>query len=380
MNAGQNIDFKEVGHCGGKITFIFRKDGNGQLLSSIKWASQRPNPAALAGVYALDNGLAVCPLFFAGLGQPWSPPPFQGCVPVIIGSDSEGHFGHKCSNCDRYWRSNPYPNFCPYCGVALQISSCLSDAQKTYVGHYVKTLNDATESALSGLAPNEQKEVEIDLDSVADAVASPEKPDFYLSEESQQKKFHCYRCGHFNDVLGRYAYCSTCGVRNDSQIAGEEIEEIRNSINNGGSLSTALRSGVALFDSFIRQFVEQILHLVPMTPRRRNQLGKQAFHDLKFVRESFQDCLDITLCRDMSATDITYAEKMFHRRHLHEHKGSIVDQKYINDSGDTNVRIGQELRETREDVHRFLSILSRMFNNAHEQFNSIIPPADIDKP
>jgi hypothetical protein len=40
-------------------------------------------------------------------------------------------------------------------------------------------------------------------------------PPFYYSEERQQKPFHCSACGGFNDILGKFGYCTVCGTRND---------------------------------------------------------------------------------------------------------------------------------------------------------------------
>ena len=46
-------------------------------------------------------------------------------------------------------------------------------------------------------------EVVIDMDAVADAVGQEgEKPSFYVSEESQQRKFICKACEEFNDIFG----------------------------------------------------------------------------------------------------------------------------------------------------------------------------------
>ena len=45
-------------------------------------------------------------------------------------------------------------------------------------------------------------EVVIDMDAVADAAGKEgEKPSFYVSEQSQQRKFTCGTCEEFNDIL-----------------------------------------------------------------------------------------------------------------------------------------------------------------------------------
>jgi hypothetical protein len=64
---------------------------------------------------------------------------------------------------------------------------------------------------------------------------------------------------------------------------------------------------------------------------------------------------------------------MFHRRHLYAHKGGIVDQKYLNESGDNTVQLGQLIRETQENVHSVLSVLVKIARNLNDGFHEIIP-------
>ena len=62
------------------------------------------------------------------------------------------------------------------------------------------------------------------MDAVAEAAGKDvEKPPFYYAEQSQQKQFNCSACGEFNDVLGRFVYCTVCGTRND-------LDELENKI------------------------------------------------------------------------------------------------------------------------------------------------------
>ena len=122
----------------------------------------------------------------------------------------------------------------------------------------------------------------IDLDVIADEIASgAARPDFYYSEESQQNKFTCAACSEWNDILGRYAYCSTCGTRNELPEISEELEKVRVRVNAGEDLGTCVRDTVALFDVAARQYVGQLVRRVPLTKARRARLEGKIFHDLK---------------------------------------------------------------------------------------------------
>jgi len=113
----------------------------------------------------------------------------------------------------------------------------------------------------------------------------------------------------------------------------------------------------------------------PMTPARKDRLRKlQPFHNLQKVADEIKTIFDIDIFKGLSATDIEFSIKMFHRRHVYEHKGGEADEKYISDSGDNSVRVGQKLRETKESAHKIASISIKMLKNIHEGFHSIFPP------
>ena len=64
---------------------------------------------------------------------------------------------------------------------------------------------------------------------------------------------------------------------------------------------------------------------------------------------------------------------MFHRRHLYAHKGGIADQKYLDESGDTTVQLGQLVREAQENLHGLMSALVKIARNLHDEVHAVIP-------
>lgn len=362
-------EFEEVAHSGGKITFNVVTTEDGIRAYQTEFRANRPVPSKLVGVYALPQGIVLDCIELRGLGQPWNPPPTDGCIPVLIASDSEGHFGHKCPRCGRYWRSGPWPNFCPYCASPSLPHHFLSEAQQRYVRHYCNTLVDAIDSAEDG-------EVQIDMDIVANAAGCDgEKPPFYVSEESQQQKFTCLACNEFNDILGRLGYCSKCRTRNDlSEFENQIIPDIREQLNTGSAPEDCVRDAVALFDSLSRQVGRELARLVPMSQRRRERLSKQGFYDLYEVAQELRDWFDIEIFSGIGKPEQARTILMFHRRHVYEHNAGEVDQKYLDDSGDPTVRLRQHIHESREGVHDFLGSLVKMFRNLHHGFHEMFPP------
>ena len=244
----------------------------------------------------------------------------------------------------------------------------MTDGQRSYVQQWCATMDKALMTEVGG-------QYVIDLDAVAYAAdaALAEKPAFYYAEESQQNSYDCASCNGFNDILGTYGYCTRCGTRNDLHLFTEKkVTELRRRINSGGPYETCAKEAVAAFDSFIGQYVEQLVKRVPMTPGRKARLEKVRFHDFQSVERDMREMFDINIARDLTDDEKAFAKLMFHRRHVYEHLGGEADQKYINDSGE-NVRVGQALRESVETAHRIVGIVHKMACNVHGGFHEIFP-------
>jgi hypothetical protein len=361
-------EFREIGHSGGRITFdVIEEDG--RLLYSVQYEHKAPVPAAIFSIYAdARNGIPVSDLPMGGIGQPWDPPPHSECVPVLIGSDSHGMFGRHCPRCDGYWRSSSIGRFCPYCVWRGRAFQFITEAQAHYIDKYCERFREAFERG-PGKYP-------IDMDAVADAVGKDEKPAFYYAEEAQQNKFRCSPpCYVWTDVLGRFAYCSACGTRNDLAELKKILDVIRERIQAGGPFEACVRDAVSAFDSLAGRYAEQLLKFVPMTPQRMGAVkAMRSFHALRPVREMFLSVFDIDIFRKMSGDDIVFADLMFHRRHVYEHRSGEADEKYISDSGDTAVRPRQLLRETQQSAHRICTTVAHMAASLHDGFHEILPP------
>lgn len=362
-------EFQEIGHSGGKITFEIQTDAEGHQNYQTRITGSRPVPMVMIAVYALPPGIPIEVIQLGGIGQPWNPPPYSECIPVFIGSDSEGKFGHHCPRCNGYWRSGPWPNVCSYCGVEAKGHQFLSKAQRRYVSQYCEVL-------INAMISGQDAKVVIDMDTVAEAAGkNGEKPAFYVSEVSQQHKFTCASCGEFNDILGRFGYCSHCGTRNDLTVFEcNTVPTIRERLKSGHPPADCIRDAVAAFDSFVSQYAKQLTEHLPMTERRKKRLQEHSFHKLEEVRDIFRNWFDIELCKGMKEDECHFVGIKFFRRHVFEHNGGEVTQKYLDESGDTSVRLKQHIHEVQVDGHALLGSLVKMARNIHGGFHELLSP------
>jgi hypothetical protein len=244
-----------------------------------------------------------------------------------------------------------------------------TEGQLAYVEAACEFIGEALDSAKDG-------ETSVDFDKISDevAVASGKKPGFYCVEKTQQNRFTCTACGVWNDVLGRYAYCSACGTRNDLQELEGSVARIREQINAGSGHENSVRELVGAFESAARQYAKQLLARIPVSDRRRALLDGKPFHNLKGRAADLREVFDIDILAGMSPDDVQFAAMMFHRRHVYEHNGGEADEQYLRDSGDTSVQPKQLIRETRENAHRLATLLTKMTRNLHEGFHGLLPP------
>lgn len=370
-----STEFQEVGHCGGQIIVDVKTDSDGNRRVQFGIRHSRPTPASWFAIYALPQGIPVGTIQLGGIGDPWSQPPLPECLPIFIASDSQGMFGHQCPRCHNYWRSTAVPSrwrmTCPYCGIRALVHDFLTAGQTRYLQAFCELIADAMASDADGKHA-------VDMDEVADAVDKDvPKPNFYYAEEQQQNKFKCSACDGFNDILGRYGYCSICGSHNGVSELEADINQIRDRIKTTTEYEACAKDVVSAFDSFARQIAKQLASRIPMTSARRKDWERKKFHNLKPCADGLRDAFDIHALKSLSADEISFAFLMFHRRHVYEHNGGEVDNKYIQDTGDTSVRPKQVIRETIDTASRIADLVLRMGHNVANGFHQIFPPEEM---
>jgi hypothetical protein len=227
------------------------------------------------------------------------------------------------------------------------------------------------------LSRGEKREIIVDMDEAGDRESAEMKPDFYYSEQAQQTEFNCVKCGDYNDVRGRFAYCTSCGWKNNREDLKASLEDVRERLNaHHLSPAAAVREAVSEFDACCRDFASQVRARIPMKPTRRAAL-ERAFHDIHAsAGTAMRDVADIDLVRGFDKGDTTFLKLMMHRRHVHEHHGSVADETYVKESGDLNARVGVLLREDQGNAHRLIGLLNRMVANLEADFHEIFAPTE----
>jgi hypothetical protein len=366
-------DFEQVGHSGGKITFSF-VDQNGQRAYSLKFENAKPHACALFAIYALlPQGIPVTTLRMSGIGAPLQPPPTAGCLMVLMGSDREGFFGRSCLACRGHFRTQSAPEkaHCPYCGLNTATHQFLTEAHRKYVHAF-------TERFLAGYESGEQ--VTIDLDLLGEEVQANTAP-LSFTEQRQQTRFTCSACRVPSDIMGRYGYCPACGRRNSFAVVTETLDALEDRVHNPRYPDTdrnrrdaewrnLVRDCVSAFEGYSRDLLQELAQL-PASPSRKRAVADITFHNPIQAALAIRTCFDIDLLNGLGQDDQEFLRRRFLRRHVYEHASGLVDQEYIDRSGDATVRVGQLLRERSGNVLTLIGLVRTLAKNFDEGFHSI---------
>lgn len=115
------------------------------------------------------------------------------------------------------------------------------------------------------------------------------------------------------------------------------------------------------------------LSTFPMTANRRAQFEKLNFQKPLVADEWLKQSFDISLMswpgnstkpeRHIDASEIPFIKKMVQRRHILIHNGGLVDQEYLDLSGDAQVRLDERIRIRSNEAKRFLILVREMGMN-----------------
>tara|TARA_R110002167_G_C12707254_1_gene655247 strand:+ start:73990 stop:75144 length:1155 start_codon:yes stop_codon:yes gene_type:complete len=366
-------EFAEIGHCGGQFYVTIKTGDDGSHAYSTGYRISNGNPASMVSVAVNSEGapLGIVDLSWAPDANANGPVENPSFIQLLLASDRTGLFGHECPNCTNYWRTDGFTSrwktVCPYCGIRAASIHFLTNGHR----HFLKAFTEHVHEALN---EPEDGEYIIDMDEVVKSVqAGKEAPLFYHADEAQQNQFNCVRCRTYNDILGRYGYCSSCGYRNNLSIIEADLDNLKRRIaENEVTPTEAIKLAVSALDAGGVNYIKQLCNLVPMTDRRRNSAGRLKFHNLEKFDTELSAVFDISVTKKFSDEDRTFLKKMFLRRHVYEHCGGVVDADYLSKSEDQTVKNGQEIRESKESAFRFIGLVNKLAKNLDDGFHEII--------
>ena len=378
MSSKEFVEFKDkIPAASGKVEFLY-DPAQSSIATRISGFAR--------GIYlvavSLDGRHLLSHVPAAGLGQIMVYP--KPSVLTYIQSDNQGMWGRNCPVCQKYFRTNHVMDitFCPYCAEVADSLAFISKEQRTYITAFYDAF---------ARSHNLKKNTSLDIADITDST-----PAWHYSEEKQQFHFKCDTadCYTETDILGEYGYCPRCGRTNArrlfSEFADRELarwEQIDKDVSDRAERGTAWEKmtvdALSKLEALAKHLRRRLLTF-PMTANRRAQFEKLNFQKPLAADEWLKQCFDISLMswpgnsikaeRHLGVSEIPFIKKMVQRRHILIHNGGLVDQEYLDLSGDAQVRLDERIRIRSGEARRFLTLVREMgmnlLDNIEEGFST----------
>lgn len=238
---------------------------------------------------------------------------------------AEGFLGRECNapNCRRFFKvhkdSLHSQMHCPYCGQDFPNDQLWTQGQIRYAGEAVaheilpqlaQHFSDILRRGFSGPGWTFK----------AGPPTPPPPTPVPPPERSVDSELSCPHCSTRFQVDGIFGFCPGCGLEN-LLLYDANLSIIRSEIAVGQNPERALRHAyadlVSTFEMFCRK--EAIKRSLPPTN----------FQNLVAARAAFRDGLHLDILDRLTATQELSLRRVFNKRHVWEHNGGIVDQRYV---------------------------------------------------
>jgi hypothetical protein len=218
------------------------------------------------------------------------------------------------------------------------------------------------------------------------AAVTDEVVAWHYSEEKQQFHFTCDQesCKTETDILGEYGYCPACGRSNAYKVfAGKcendlkKLEHIRNTVTDRHEREDAWEKitidAVSKFEALGKHARRKLL-LLPMTVNRRRELEALNFQQPLTADRLLKQWFDVGVMErtmplndrtktQVAQTDLPFLVMMVQKRHVLIHNGGLVDEEYLQRTGETQMRLDERVRIRSREARRFIEIVRDMGMN-----------------
>jgi hypothetical protein len=192
----------------------------------------------------------------------------------------------------------------------------------------------------------------------------------------------CEECSSRYSSVGAAFFCPACGHNSAISTFDATIETVRKTLDalpeikrlltNVEGKGTAEDSARHICENGLVKLVSAFQHLAEalydktsgdkkLAPRRN------AFQNLTESSELWRSVIGIGYEEMLRGLDLATLERYFQQRHLLAHKDGIVDQPYLERTGDGSYAIGQRLVVRSEDVEALAGLISKLAAELRER-------------
>lgn len=191
----------------------------------------------------------------------------------------------------------------------------------------------------------------------------PPPPLRWYREKQLETELVCDSCTLRYAVYGVFAFCPHCGEHNSGQILNKNLDLVIKELDLAESVADkdlqehlradAMENIVSAFDGFGRE----LCRVHAQRASNPNEVGTVSFQSLTGADRRLNALFCVRLSALVSADEWTLAVRVFQKRHLVAHNAGVVDQRYLDATGDGQAIKGRKIHIDPEEVRSAVKVV-----------------------
>ena len=316
-------------------------------------------------------------------------------VSVPIDADNEGYYDRKCPSNECQFQFKVHEDdlkniskdeqvFCPMCRHEANADSWWTTQQ-------LQNSEDQATKYIEGLIDNVLKESAREFNSSQSRNSfirmsmsvSGTSPHYYIlpvpAEQEMLLKITCKECNSRYAVVGSAFFCPSCGHNSAEETFDNSLNKIEAKLKNLPVIRKAVEeismdeaeiTCRSLIETSLNECVVAFQRFCEVTFTKLNPSIKvkfNAFQKLDVGGESWKDVYGESYSDWLTQSEYAKLNELFQKRHLLSHTEGIVDQKYIDKSGDTIYSAGQRIVIKEKDVITLKDLVKKVVTSIRQK-------------
>ena len=306
-------------------------------------------------------------------------------MPVQINSDENGCFDRMCPECGATFKVNlsdweekfhDEAVYCPQCRYTAAATEWNTDEQnEEYLkratvllsGYFQKELSKSSQDMERSTKNNRFLKIKFTPWKAVTFSNNPigSKPEWAIN-------IICEDCGARYGVIGNVLCCPCCGSDADDKVFIESLDSIEKMISSIDEIKGIYidlygkPKAETMCESMVSNSLGDIVSAFQRFAYKRfkylfqYQVKPNDFQIVKKGSDLFKNQTGYGYEAWLSNDELNMMKIMFQRRHVIEHNGGRVDEKYLSESGDTAYIVSQKLKIDGRDIMDLLVIIKKL--------------------
>jgi len=294
-------------------------------------------------------------------------------ISIPISADENAFTGRECPqpDCEGYFKielgtglkGQGLPCHCPYCGHTAGHDQFWTKEQIEYAKSIaIRKITDAIHKDLKKLEFDHKPKGAFGIGFSMKVKPGRPTPIHYYREKQLETEVVCVTCTLRYSVYGVFAFCPDCGQHNSLQILSKNLELVGKILAVAGVqehavaqvlVENALEDCVSSFDGFGRETC-RVFSQKSATPEKTAEIR---FQNIVSARQRMREQFDVDFAACLEAGAWALLVRCFQKRHLVAHKMGVIDEDYINASGDPGAVAGRKVQIQATEVQTLVTAL-----------------------